>query len=169
MSEQVSRLAVQQLRNVMFPTLPDFIKEKFPTTTDPLVAADAAVPNIFVGDITEGGANSGTPAITVNCEGSAEGSVKVYRHLLLHIDIWVGGNVAASGAGRRFVSILYQHIFDSLQNVNWSGRGGAQGSDYVQIKRCFESLRSSIMFEPTTKIYHLSNTYQVEALCKTWY
>jgi hypothetical protein len=169
MSEQISRLAVQQLRNVMFPLLPQFIQSQFPTSSDPLVAGDMPVPNIFVGDITEKGAQAATPAITVSCEGEAEGTVSVYRHLLLHVDIWVGGNVASSGSGRRFVSTIYQHIFDSLQNVNWSGRGGVQGIDYVQILRCYETQRSGIMFEPTSKIYHLANTYRVEALCKTWY
>ena len=169
MSEQVSRLAVQHLRKKMFPLLPSEIQKTFPLISDPLVEDDNKVPKIVVGTLTEYGANTATPAITVNCEGEADGIVNVYRHLLLHVDIWAGGNIASNVDGRRFVSIVYQHVFDALQNINWSGRGGSPNTDYVQVERCYETQRSAIMFEPAQKIYHIANTYRVEALCQTWY
>lgn len=164
MSELVARLAVQQLRKFMLPALPSDVASKFPLTGDPLVSGDTEVSNIVVGQYQDQGANAALPMITVYCEGAAEGIVNVFRHLTLHIDIWVGGTTPGPNADeRRFVSILYEYIFRSLQNTNWSGQK-------VRIERCYEIERSPILFEPTNKIYHLSNTYRVEALSAAgWY
>ena len=168
MSEKVARLAVNQLRNVMFPALPADVQKLFPKTTDALMSGTNQVPNIMVGSYQDLGANTGTPLITVYCDGAQEGIVNVYRHLDLHIDIWLGGDVAANMDGRRLVSTIYEYINRSLQNINWSGTV-KPGAGYVSIQRCYETERSPILFEPTNKIYHLSNTYRVEAISQSWY
>jgi hypothetical protein len=162
MSEKVARLAVRALRNNMFPGLPDYIRNKFPMVKDPVVSPTEPVPNIVVGRYVDFGANAASPMIAVVCDGAAEGMVNVYRHLNLRIDIWLGGDVAGNVDGRRFVSIIYEHIFENLQNTNWSG-------DSIDIERCYETERSEILFEPQNKIYHIANTYRVEALSKLWY
>jgi len=163
MSELVSRLAVQQLRNLMFPALPPDIQSKFPQISDPIVAGDNQVPNIVVGQFQDFGANPATPMIAVYCEGAAEGLVNVYRHITMHVEPWVPAPTPGPNAdARRFLSILYEYIFRSLQNVNWSGQ-------QVRIERCYEIERSPILFEPQNKIYHLSIAFRVEALSLAWY
>jgi len=169
-SELVARLAVQRLRNVMFPLLPTDVQNLFPMTTDPLVDnGQTEVPNIVVGEYSDFGANAATPMITVHCEGPQEGIVNVWRHLNLTADMWIGGDQAANVDGRRIVSIIHEYTNRSLQNINWSGRGGAAGSSYVQIKRCYEVERSPILFESTNKIYRISEIFRVEALSQSWY
>lgn len=172
MSEKVARLAVQQLRNNMYPNLPDDIKSVIPLIQDPIVQGNTdQVPNIIVGEYQDLGVNVTTPLLTVHCNGPQEGIVNVWRHLGLHIDIWVGGNVGGNVDGRRIVSIIYEYVNRALQNINWSGSGvpGQKGKDFVQIERCYELERSPILFEPTGKVYHIANVYRVEALCQTWY
>jgi len=168
MSEQVARLCVNTLRSSMFPLLPPDVQSKFPLISDPLVAGNNQVPNIIVGEYQDTGANAATPMVTVNCNGAQDGLVKVYRHLDLFVDIWVGGNIAPNVDGRRFVSIIYEYVNRTLENTNWTGVAQPGGST-VQIERCYETERSKIMFDPQNKIYHISNIYRVEALCKTWY
>lgn len=164
MSELVARLAVAQLRKFMIPALPSDVSSKFPLINDPLVSGNTQVPNIVVGQYQDQGANAALPMITVYCEGASEGLVNVYRHLTLHVDIWVGPATPGPNADeRRFVSIVYEYIFRSLQNTNWSGQK-------VRIERSYEIERSPILFEPASKIYHLSNSYRVEALSAAgWY
>jgi hypothetical protein len=170
MSELVARLAVSQLRNVMFSQLPGDVQSLFPLIEDPLVEnGQTQVPNIVVGEYADYGANAPTPMIAVHCEGPQEGIVNVWRHLKLSIDMWVSGNTGGNVDGRRIVSIIYEYVNRALQNINWSGRGGAAGSSFVQIKRSYESERSSILFEPTNKIYRISNIYTIEALSQSWY
>jgi hypothetical protein len=162
MSELVARVAVQLLRNYMFPALPQDMQEKFPTYADPLVSNNQ-VPNIIAGQYQDLGANATTPLITVHCEGAAEGLVNVYRHITMHVDIWVGAPTPGPNIDeRRFISILYEYIYRSLQNTNWSGQK-------VRIERSYEIERSPILFEPQTKMMHLSNSYRVEALSTVWY
>lgn len=168
MSELVARLAVNHLRNLMFPTMPQDIRELFPKITDMLMSGSNLVPNIQVGQYQDLGANAATPLITVDCSGTAEGAVNVYRHLDLHVDMWAGGNAASNLDGRRVISIISEYVFRYLQNMNWSGKP-QPGSSYVQIQRSYEIERSMILFEPDVKVYHISNIYRVEALCQTWY
>jgi len=169
MSEQVARLAVNLLRKSMYSALPQDVQAMFPPYTDPLLPQNKnPVPNIVVGEYRDFGVNVPTPLITVNCDGAQEGLVNVYRHLNLNIDIWIGGNVAPNVDGRRLISIIYEYINRSLQNVNWTGVPNA-GGNTIQIERCYETERSRILFEASTKVYHLANIYRVEALCKTWY
>lgn len=169
MSELVSRLAVQQLRNLMFPQLPQDIQGLFPLIADPLVEnGQTQVPNIVVGEYVDFGANASTPMLAVSCKGAQEGIVNVWRHLDLTIDMWINGNAGGNVDGRRVVSILYEYTNRALQNINWSG--AAPGSSYVQVQRCYETERSPILFEPTAKIYRISNIYKVEAISgKGWY
>lgn len=169
MSELVARLAVAQLRTNMFPLLSPDIQKMFPLITDPILSGENKVPQIIVGEIQDLGVGVVTPLITVNCSGVQEGLVNVYRHLDLRVDIWCGGNLAPGLDGRRLISNIYEYVNRALQNVNWSGRGGALNVSYVQIKRCFETQRSPILFEPATKMYHIANGYRVEALSQTWY
>lgn len=169
MSELVARLAVQQLRNKMFPSLPSTFQKILPLVQDPLVEdGPTQVPNIVVGEYQDFGANAPTPMITVHCDGPQEGIVNVWRHVNLYIDIWLNGSVSGNVDGRRVISVLYEYINRSLQNVNWSGRG-SPGSSFVQVQRCYEIERSTIQFEPTDKTYHLANIYKVEAVSQTWY
>lgn len=168
MSELVARLAVNLLRNGMFPQLPADVRQLFPLITDTLVQkGQIQVPNIVVGEYVDYGANSASPMIAVHCEGPQEGIVNVWRHLNLSVDMWIGGDQTGNVDGRRFVSILYEYVNRSLQNINWSG--GVPGSSYVQIQRSYELERSPILFEPTNKTYRISNIYRVEAISKTWY
>lgn len=167
MSEQVARLAVVTLRNNMFPALPQDIQGLFALISDPLVSGQDQVPNIVVGQYQDFGVGAATPMITVFCSGSAEGIVNQYRHLDLHVDIWLGGNAAPNVDGRRVVSVIYEYVFRTLQNTNWSGK--AAGGSFVQIERSYEIERSPILFEPEGKVYHIANAYRVEALAKTWY
>jgi len=155
----------------MFPALPQDIQSIFPRTTDTLVmAGQSQVPNIVVGEYADYGANAATPMIAVHCEGPQEGIVNVWRHLSLSIDIWMGGDSAPNVDGRRTVSIIYEYVNRSLQNINWSGNGGVAGSGFVRIKRCYESERSPIMFDPTNKVYRIANIYKTEAICSSgWY
>lgn len=168
MSEQVARLAVNHLRKFMFPALPPDMQAVFPKTKDPLISGPASVQNIVVGQYLDFGANAANPLITVNCSGAAEGIVNVYRHLDLHVDIWVGGNLAINADGRRFVSIIYEYIFRTLQNTNWTGFAQSGGSK-IRIQRCYETERSPIMFEAMNKVYHLAIVFRVEAISETWY
>ena len=148
----------------MFPALPTEVQNKFPLIKDPLVSGPNQVPNIVVGEYQDQGANTALPIICVYCEGAAEGIVNVYRHLTLHVEPW--NSAATPGPNvdeRRFVSILYEYIFRSLCNTNWTGQK-------VRIQRCYELERSAILFEPTNKVYHISNSYRVEALSAVgWY
>ena len=170
MSELVARLAVSQLRNNMFPALSQDMQALFPKTVDPLVQdGQTQVPNIVVGEYADYGANAPNPMITVHCEGPQEGIVNVWRHLNLTIDMWIGGDKGPNVDGRRFVSIIHEYVNRFLQNVNWSGRGGSKGSSYVQIQRSYETERSPILFDPTNKVYRISNIYRVEAVSQTWY
>jgi len=152
----------------MFPALPPDVQSKFPTVQDPLVNGPNSVPNIVVGQYQDFGANAATPMVTVNCNGAAEGIVNVYRHLDLRVDIWVGGNIASNVDGRRFISIIYEYIFRTLCNTNWTGQSQPGGST-VRIERCYETERSPILFEPTNNIYHIATIFRVEALANTWY
>lgn len=165
MSEAVGRLAVLQLRTNMFPKLPQSVQQLFSNVTDSF--SGQSVPNIVLGEYQDFGVNVPTPMITVHCEGPQEGMVNVWRHLKLFVDIWLGSNVAPNVNGRTTASIIYQYVNAALQNVNWSGRWGA-GADFVQIERCFEAERSSILFD-NQKTYHIANVYNVEALSRTWY
>lgn len=162
MSELIARLAVQQLRNKMYPALPDTVQKLFPQISDPVVSGSTLVPNIVVGQYSDFGVGAATPMIAVNASGAQEGIVNVYRHLNLSIDIWVGGDKAGNLDGRRVVSIIYEYVNKSLQNVNWSGQ-------LVQIERCYETERPAIMFDPTGKLYRIANIYRVEALSAKWY
>jgi len=170
MSEKVARLAVQQLRKNMFPQLPQDIQDLFPKTTDPLGPRPAdgsipdldQVPNIMVGQYQDFGANAGTLLVTVYSSGSAEGIVKVYRHLELYVDIWVSSAESSNVEARRIASIIYEYIFRNLHNKNWSGEN-------IQIERCYEIERSPILFDGQNKICHIANVYRVEALSAVWY
>jgi hypothetical protein len=164
MSELVARLAVQQLRNIMFPALPPTVQQLFPLIADPIVDGATQVPNIVVGQYQDYSANAPLPIICVYCEGAAEGLVDVYRHLTLHIEPWASAATPGPNADeRRFISILYEYIYRCIQDVNWSGQK-------VRIQRCYEIERSPILFEPTNKVYHVSNSYRVEALSAAgWY
>lgn len=172
MSEKVARLAVQQLRIGMYPLLPQDVQEIFPLVEDTLVQGGTdKVPNVMVGEYSDFGGRAGTPMIAVHCEGPQEGIVNVYRHLNLSVDIWIDGTSGGNVDGRRVVSIIYEYVNRALQNVNWSGSGkpGAKGNDFVQIQRCYETERSSILFEETGKVYRIANIYKVEALSQSWY
>lgn len=172
MSEKVARLAVQQLRLAMFPSLPDDVQTLFPKIQDTIVqGGQDTVPNIVVGEYSDYGARTSTPMIAVHCEGPQEGIVNVFRHLSLSIDIWIDGTSGGNVDGRRIVSIIYEYVNKAFQNINWSGSGipGKKGTDFVQIKRCYEIERSQILFEETSKIYRIANIYRVEALSQTWY
>ena len=169
MSEQVARLAVNYLRKYMFPVLPTDIQNMFPPAVDPLgPGGPNQVPNIMVGQYQDFGVGAATPLITVYCAGAQEGIVNQYRHLDLHVDIWVGGNFATNVEGRRIVSIIYEYVNRTLQNTNWTGVP-KPGSNTIQIQRSYETERSPILFEASEKIYHLVNIYRVEALCRSWY
>lgn len=175
MSEVVARLAVNYLRKYMFPVLPQDIRKVFPQISDPLGADTSGnpigknqVPNIVVGQYQDFGVGAATPIITVYCAGASEGMVNQYRHLDMHVDIWVGGNIAANVDGRRWVSIIYEYVYRTLQNTNWTGIP-INGGHTVQIERSFETERSPVLFEPTAKMYHISNIYRVEALSIVWY
>lgn len=168
MSEQVARLCVNVLRKYMFAALPQDIQNTFPKITDQLISGQNPQPNIVVGEYMDFGANAATPMVTVNCAGPTEGIVNVYRHLDLHVDIWAGGNIAANVDGRRFVSIVYEYIFRTLCNTNWTGIAQPGGST-VSIQRCYEIDRSKILFDAASKIYHIAVVFKVEAICKTWY
>lgn len=167
MSEKIARLAVNYLRDFMFPALPIDIQNLFPLVNDPFASPDSTdpVPNIVVGEYQDFGANASLPMITAYAEGAAEGIVPHYRHLTLHIDIWVGANQSPNVDSRRVISILYEYVFRTLDNTNWTPT--KQG---VQIERSYEIERSAILFEPTNRIYHISNSYRVEALSASgWY
>lgn len=168
MSESLARLAVNQLRKNMYPNLPQDVQNIFPKIADPFTLVSDPVPNIVVGEYTDFGMNAQSPVIAVHCEGPQEGIVNVWRHLKLSIDIWIGGNTGGNVDGRRIVSIIYEYVNRALQNVNWSGEP-SPGADYIQIQRCFESERSSILFDTNNKAYRIANIYQVEAISKTWY
>lgn len=169
MSELVARLCVQQLRNKMFPALPSDVQNLFPQIADPLVQnSTTMVPNIVVGEYVDYSANAATPMMAVHCEGPQEGIINVLRHLNLSIDMWIGGDVAGNVEGRRVVSIIYEYANRALQNINWSGK--APGSSYVQIERSYETERSPIIFDGTTKVYRIANIYRVEAISRDgWY
>jgi hypothetical protein len=168
MSELVARLAVNLLRNGMFPQLPVDIQSLFPLITDPLVEnGQTQVPNIVVGEYVDFGSNAATLMMAVHCEGPQEGIVNVWRHLSLTVDIWASGDSASNVDGRRVVSIIYEYTNRALQNINWSG--GAKGSSYVQIERSYELERSPIIYDAQTKVYRISNIYRVEALSNKWY
>lgn len=171
MSELVARLAVQQLRNKMFPALPQDIQSIFPQISDTLVQGGAnQVPNIVVGEYVDYGANAASPMIAVSCEGPQEGIVNVWRHLNLTVDMWISGEMGGNVDGRRVISIIYEYVNRALQNINWSGNGGIVGSGFVRIKRSYESERSKILFDPTNKAFRIANIYKVEAICDTgWY
>lgn len=169
MSEAVARLAVNYLRNYMYFALPADIQRMFPMVTDLLGPTGInQVPNILVGQYQDFGVGAATPLITVYCAGAAEGIVNQYRHLDLHVDIWIGGNIATNVDGRRFISIIYEYVYRTLQNTNWTGVP-KPGGNTIQIQRSYETERSPILFEAADKMYHLANIYRVEALCKTWY
>ena len=169
MSELVGKLAVMQLRTNMFPRMPGYVQGLFPKVTDTIITGSQdMVPNIVLGSYEDQGANPATPMITVHAEGPQEGLVNVWRHLKLFVDIWLSSDVGPNIEGRTTAGIIYQYVNKALQNVNWSGRW-QQGADFVQVERCFEAERSSILFEPTTKTYHIANIYNLEALCQTWY
>ena len=156
----------------MYPALPQDLQAPFfPLTSDPLVQqGQTQVPNIVVGTYQDYGANVPTPMVAVDCSGPQEGIVNVWRHLNLSIDIWMNGASAPNVDGRRVVTIIYEYINRSLQNINWSGNGGVAGSGFVRIQRCYESEKSPILFDSTSKIYRIANIYKVEAMCTTgWY
>ncbi len=171
MSEKVARLAVQLLRNKMFPALPQSYQDMFAKITDPLVSATDKVPNIVVGDVQDFGANVAFPIITVHGEGITDNMVNVYRHLDMIVDIWAGDSQSSDVDGRRIVSTLYEFVRRSLQNVNWSGLppGGTTPADFVQVERSYETERSPILFQADQKLYHIRNSYRVEVLSQTWY
>jgi hypothetical protein len=162
MSELVARQAVAYLRKFMVPALPPGVV--LPTTSDPLVAGNTQVPNVVAGQYQDQGANAALPIICVYCEGAQEGIVNVFRHVTLHIEPWASCSAPGPNADeRRFISILYEYINRCIQNVNWSGQG-------IRVERSYEIERSPILFDPTNKVYHVSNSYRVEALSnKGWY
>jgi hypothetical protein len=162
MSEKVARLAVAALRSKMFPQLPKTVQDLFPQVSDPLVQPTEQVPNIIVGEYQDQGAGAALPMVTVHCEGAAEGIVNVYRHITMHVDIWVSAAQTPNVDARRIISTIYEYVFKNLENTNWSGQD-------IQIERSYEIERSAILFEPQNKIYHISNAYRVEALSKVWY
>lgn len=168
MSELVAKVAVQYLRATMFPALPADVQQKFPRISDPLL--NNPVPNIVVGQYQDYGANAAMPIVTAYCEGAAEGIVNVYRHLTLHVEPWISAATLGPNVdGRTFLGILYEYIFRCLQNTNWGSAGNKVGIKGLRIERCYEIERSPLLFEPQNKIYHLSNSYRVEALSSVWY
>lgn len=146
----------------MFPQLPSTIQALFPLITDPLVAGDTQVPNIVVGQYADFGANAGLVMVSVYCDGATDGIVNVYRHISMHIDIWVSAQAAPNVDARRIVSIIYEYIFNNMCNTNWTGNG-------ISIQRSYEIERSAILFEADSKMYHISNVYRVEAISELWY
>lgn len=162
MSAKVTRLAVNALRR-MFPFLPEDLQEMFPLVTDPYAQVpNSQVPNIMPGEYTDWGTNAGMILITVHSAGEMESMTRVYRHLVLYVDIWVSPAQSPNVEGRRIADILYEYVRRALQETNWSG-------DQVSIQRSYEIERSAVMFEPSNKIYHISNQYRVEAVSQTWY
>jgi len=163
-STKVSEIAIQLLRQEMFNNLPKDVQAIFPKIADPLSAGGGDnVPNIVPGHVEEYGTLSSTPMVTVYSSGPAEGILKVWRHLDLYVDVWMGASQVANMDARRIVAIIAEYIYRSLHNRNWS-------AEFIQIKRSYEVSRSEILFEPTNKIYHISSTYRVEALSSVgWY
>ena len=158
MSEKINQLAVEVLRTDVFDSLPDHIKKLFPKA----LAETGEVQNMIIGLPLEQGANVAYPLISVYSKGAAEGLVGVFRHVDLYLDFWVSGFQAANVEGRTVVAILYEYTRRQFQDKNWSKNG-------VLIKRSYETSRSEVLFEPDQKIYHIANTYRVEALSKDWY
>jgi hypothetical protein len=120
------------------------------------------VPNIMPGHYEDYGSNAGTILITVESDGPMEGLTRVYRHVTLLVDIWVSAGQSPNIDGRRIANILYEYVRRTLQEVNYSGQG-------CSIQRSYEISRSEVMFEPTNKVYHISNNYRVEAISQTWF
>lgn len=164
MSAKITRLAVNTLRATMFNNLPEDIQAMFPLVQDPYAKIPGSqVPNIMPGEYQDWSANAGTILITVHSAGELESLTTVYRHLVLYVDLWVSSAQSPNVEGRRIVDILYEYVQRALQETNWSG-------DLISIQRSYEIERSEVMFEPTNKIYHISNQYRVEAVTSNgWY
>lgn len=162
MSGKITRLAVNTLR-AMVPFLPADLQAMFPLVVDPYAKIpNTQVPNIMPGSYVDWGSNAGMILITVNSAGEMEPMTRVYRHLVLYVDIWVSASQSPNVEGRRIADILYEYVRRALQETNWSG-------DSVSIQRSYEIERSQVLFEPTNKIYHISNQYRVEAISQQWY
>lgn len=160
MSDVVNKAVAYVLRNGMFPSLPPDVQALFPQADDPLLGTG---PNIRIGHLSELGMNPGFPAITVFCEGALEGLTRrTYRHLTANVDYWTSADLAGNIDGRRLVALLYEYGNNFLQDANFSGSG-------LAVHRCFEIRASDIMFETTTKLYHIANAYRVEAISSKWY
>jgi hypothetical protein len=164
MSAKVTRLVVNNLRNNMFPALPVDVQKMFPLVNDPYATVpNSQVPNIMPGEYTDWSSNAGMILITVHSAGELESMTRVYRHLVMYIDIWVSAGQSPNVEGRRIVDILYEYVQRFMQENNWSG-------SLISIQRSYEIERSEVMFEPTNKIYHISNQYRVEAITSAgWY
>ena len=158
MSERINQLALDVLRTDVFDSLPDHIKKLF----SKVLTDTGEVPNIIIGLPLEQGANVAYPLISVYSKGAAEGLVGVFRHVDLYLDFWGAGFQAVNVEGRTVVAILYEYTRRQFQDKNWSKNG-------VLIKRSYETSRSEVLFEPDQKIYHIDNTFRVEALSQTWY
>jgi hypothetical protein len=164
MSAKVTRLAVNLLRKAMYNALPTDVQSLFPKVNDPFATTPSAdpVPNIMPGEYDDYGANAGMILVTVHSYGPTEPITRVYKHITLVVDIWVSPAQSPNVDGRRLVDIVYEYIRRTLQETNWSG-------DQISIQRSYETERSEVMFEPTSKIYHIANLYRVEAISQTWY
>jgi hypothetical protein len=143
----------------MFPSLPADVQAMFATVQDSLLGPG---PNIRVGHLSEFGINPAMPCITVFSEGNLEGLTRgTYRHTTVTVDYWTGGNPGNS-EGRRLVSLLYQYGSKFLQDANISGNG-------LSVQRFYETRASDPVFEPTTKFYHIANSYTLEGIASRWY
>lgn len=144
----------------MFPTLPQDVQKIFPQIEDTLLGEG---PNIRIGHLSEFGTNPVFPLISVFSEGSLEPLTRGrFRHIIASVDYWTGAAQTGNVDGRRIIAILYQYSNSALQDANFSGGG-------IAVQRCFETRASDVMFEPATKLYHIANAYQVEAVAKVWY
>jgi len=144
----------------MFPTLPTDTQQLFPQVDDTLLGRG---PNIRIGHLSEFGANPGFPLISVFSEGTLEPLTRGrFRHITASVDYWTSAAEAGNVDGRRIVAVLYQYSSKVLEDANFSGNG-------IAVQRCFETRASDVMFEPATKLYHIANAYQVEAVAKVWY
>jgi hypothetical protein len=162
MSDLVNRAMATVLRNGMFPALSKDVQQLFAEANDPVLGKG---PNIRMGHLSELGANPAFPIITVFSEGNLEGLTRrTYRHLTATVDCWTSADQAGNINGRRLVAILAEYCSQFLQDMNFSGDG-------LSIQRCYETRASDIIFEPATKLYHISTAYRVEAISNTgvWY
>lgn len=164
MSELLNLTAVYQLRAGMFPLLPPDLQKMFPRFSDPVLGDG---PNIVSGHLSEMGTGAAFPMVTVSSSGSLEPLTRgTYRHLSMYVDYWSSAKQAQDPDARRIVQIMYNYGSKALQDVNFSTNVGKVA---LAIKRCYEIDCSDVLFEQTSKLYHVAEVFRVEASADSWY